>query len=532
MYVHRPTKNIGKKSYQSILLAQSYREHGKVKRRTLANLTQWPAEMIANIEGLCKGGVVVSKDEFATGVGKCFGPLYVFKQLADRHHLTKALGDTKKARIALLMIIANIIEPTSKLGLVNWAKSHAVKEILGIEQADLKDVYKVCDWLADNQEEIEKNLFKLRGGKKGRCYLYDVTSSYFEGEKNALAAFGYNRDKKRGKRQLVYGMFTDEDGFPLTVKAFKGNTVDTIAFSEQIVEVQERFKIDKVAFVADRGAMKAEQMEKLQAAEIFHVTAMTKAQIQALIKEDVIQLGAFDTRIREIKHEGKRLILRRNPIRAEECKVNRQQRIATAMEKIQARAEKLKTSERGNPQKAYDNAVVVAHKLKVQGFLNIELSDRQLTAAIEEEAVKKAELLDGCYIVQTDAPRSEGTAREIHDRYKDLKYVESAWRKFKTGHLEVRPVYLQKEPRTRGHIFMTMLAYYLLRHFWIAVKDQPLMSDRIEESLRALKDIYTTRVKIQNLHFEMVPELLSELQTMVLSSLGLSLPHGRLLSSE
>ena len=161
-----------------------------------------------------------------------------------------------------------------------------------------------------------------------------------------------------------------------------------------------------------------------------------------------------------------------------------------------------------------------------------ELSDRQFTATIDEEAVKKAELLDGCYIVQTDAPTSEGTAREIHDRYKDLKYVEWAWRKFKTGHLEVRPVYLQKEPRTRGHIFMTMLAYYLLRHFWLAVKDQPLMSDRLEESLRALKDIYTTRVQIQNLQFEMVPKLLSEMQTGVLSALGISLPHGRLLSPE
>ena len=532
MYVHRPTKNIGKKTYQSILLAESYREDGKVKRRTLANLTQWPTEMIANMEALCKGGIVISNDEFATGVGKCFGPLYVFKQLADRHHLTKALGDTKEARIALLMIMANIIEPTSKIGLLNWAKSHAVKEILGLEQAELKDVYKACDWLADNQEEIEKRLFKLRGGKQGRCYLYDVTSSYFEGKKNALAAFGYNRDKKRGKRQLVYGMFTDEDGCPLTIKAFKGNTVDTIAFSEQIADVQERFKIDKVAFVADRGAMKSEQIEELQAAKIFHVTALTKAQIQSLIKQEVIQLGVFDRKVHEIAHEGKRLILRRNPVRAEECKENRQQRIATAMEKIQTRAEKLKKSKRGNAKKTYDSAVVLAHRLKVQGFINIDLRNRQLLAMIDEEAVKEAESLDGCYVVQTDAPKSEGKAREIHDRYKDLKYVEMAWRKFKTGHLEVRPVYLQKEPRTRGHIFMTMLAYYLLRHFWLAVKDQPLMSDRLEESMRALKDIYTTRVQIKDLHFEMVPKLLSELQALVLSSLGISLPHGRLLSAE
>ena len=534
MYVHRPTKNVGDRTYQSVLLAESYREDRKVKRRTLANMTQWPAEMVAGVEGLCKGGVVLKDDELVTGTGKCFGPLYVFKQLADRHHLTEALGDTRLARIALLMIIATICQPTSKVGLVKWAMNHAVNEIFGIEHLTLGDVYKACNWLSDNQEEIENRLFKLRGCKSGNYYLYDTTSTYFEGQKNELAAFGYNRDRKRGKRQVVYGMITDGDGFPITLTAFKGNTVDTAAFSAQTVDIAQRFKISKVAFVADRGAMKSEQIAELKGtkdATLYHVTALTKAQVRKLIKDGVLQLGLFDKEIQEIEHAGTRLVVRRNPVRAEEVRTDRQQRIAAAVTKIRARADKLKTSMRAIPMKAHNFAIVKIHQLKVESFVKIDLCDRELTVTVDEEAVKEAEILDGCYVITTDIPASDATAQEVHDRYKDLKYVEWAWQKIKTGHLEVRPIYLQKEQKTRGHIFMKMLAYYLLRHFWIAVKDLPTLHDKVEEALWALEGIHTTCVMIKNVRIEMVPELLSATQNLVLWGLGICLPKQRVLSA-
>jgi hypothetical protein len=531
MFVHRPTKNIGKKSYQSVLLAESFRENGKVRRRTLANMSQWPHHMVAGVEALCRGGAVIGKDDIATGVGKCFGVPYVFQQLANRTYLTKALGTSAHAKVALLMIIASIVEPTSKAGFIEWTKNQTVKEVFGIDEITLSQAYSACNWLAKHQDEIEERLFKLRGGKQEFCYLYDVTSSYLEGIKNKLAAFGYNRDKKRGKRQIVSGMFADADGFPVTIKAFKGNTNDETAFSTQISDVLERFKISKVAFVADRGAMKSKHMALLKNEGIHHISALTKPQIQALINKEVIQLGVFDNEIQEIEHEGRRLIMRRNPIRAEQTKKDRKERLATAVSKIEARAAKLKVSSIAIPKKAYNYAIVTAHKYKVQNFLEISLNRRRLVVTINEAAIKKEEILDGCYAIQTDVLSADATAKEVHDRYKDLKYVELAWKEMKTGQLEMRPFYVRNEPITRGHIFMKMLAYYLLRHFWLAVKDIPELQDKVRESLWALEGIYTTHVKLQNVSFEMVPTELSNTQNAVLAALNIQLPKQKVLSA-
>lgn len=534
MYVHRPTKKVGQRTYHSVLLAESYREDGKVKRRTLANMTQWPAEIVAGMESLCQGGAVIQKDEVSTGTGQCFGLLYALKQLADRHHLTEALGDSQMARVALLMIFATICEPSSKSAIIRWAKNHAVKEILGIDQSALRDVYKACCWLSKNQEKIENKLFKLRDCKSGHFYLYDTTSSYFEGKKNKLAAFGYNRDKKRGKRQIVYGMVTDENGFPITIEAFQGNTVDTAAFSAQTINIAQRFKISKVAFVADRGAMKSEQIADLKAvkkATLYHVTTLTKSQILKLIKDGILQLGLFDREIHELEHDGKRLIVRRNPIRAQEAAADRQSRINAVVSRIQVKADKLKASKRANPSTAYNFAIIQRNKLKVDSFVKINLCNQELVATVDEQAVKEAESLDGCYVVQTDLPASEATAQQVHDRYKDLKFVEWAWQKMKTGHLEVRPIYLQKEEITRGHIFLKMLGYYLLRHFWLGVKDLPTLDRPIEESLQALAGIHTTRVMLKNATIEMIPEYLSDTQTLVLSGLNVTLPKHKVLSA-
>jgi transposase len=533
MYVHRPKKTVGKRTYQTILLAESYRENGTVKRRTLANMTQWPPEMVAGVEALCRGGVAIENDELATGTGKSFGLLYSLKELADRHHLTGALGNSEIARVALLMIIATICKPCSKQAVVSWAKNHAIKDILGLDESALCDVYEACIWLARNQEKIERKLFELRNCHSETFYLYDTTSSYFEGKKNKLAAYGYNRDRKKGKLQVVYGMVTDEDGFPITIQAFRGNTADTEAFTAQTVDIAQRFKIRKVAFVADRGVMKSQQVADLKAskATLYHVTALTKPQIQKLIKEGVLQLGLFDKSIKEVEHEGKRLIVRRNPIRAEEAQADRLHRIDAAIERIEARANKLEASRRADPQMAYDYAVIQRNKFKVDPFLKIELNGRKLNVTVDRKAVREAESLDGCYVVQTDVPASEATSREIHDRYKDLKLVELAWQKMKTGHLEVRPIYLQKEEITRGHIFLKMLGYYLLRHFWLAVKDLPNLGSPVDESLQALGGIHTTRVMIKNVILEMVPEHLSETQDLVLSALGVRLPKRKVLAA-
>jgi hypothetical protein len=431
------------------------------------------------------------------------------------------------------MIIATVCEPCSKQAVVAWAKNHAVEEVLGLEESALRDVYKACVWLAKNQTKIENKLFKLRDCKSGQFYLYDTTSSYFEGKKNKLAAFGYNRDRKRGKLQVVNGMVTDEEGFPITIQAFPGNTADADAFTSQTVDIAQRFKISKVAIVGDRGAIKSDQVAYLKASKpkLYHVTALTKPQIRKLLEEGVLQLGLFDKEVQEVEHDGERLIVRRNPIRAQEAATDRMSRINTAAKRIQLRADKLKSSKRANPQKAYDYAIIQRHQLKVEGFVNVNLCNRELSVTVDHDAIKEAESLDGCYVIRTDVPDSKATSQQVHDRYKDLKFVEWAWKKMKTGYLEVRPIYLQKEEITRGHIFLKMLSYYLLRHFWQAVKDLPNLGRPVEEALQFLGGIHMTRVMIKDVTFEMVPEHLSEEQTAVLSALDIRLPKRRVLSA-
>jgi len=280
--------------------------------------------------------------------------------------------------------------------------------------------------------------------------------------------------------------------------------------------------------------MKSEQIVDLKAvkgATLYHITTLTKSQIMKLIKDKVLQLGVFDRDVHELEHDGKRLVVRRNPIRAQEATADRQSRINAVVSKIQERADKLKISKRANPTTAYNFGIIQRNKLKVDGFVKINLCDRELTVTVDARAVKEAESLDGCYVVQTDLPASEATAQQVHDRYKDLKFVEWAWQKMKTGHLEVRPVYLQKEEITRGHIFLKMLGYYLLRHLWVAVKDLPELERPIEESLQALAGIQTTRVMIKNVTIEMIPEHLSETQNIVLSGLGIRLPKQKVLSA-
>ncbi|MCP4611897.1 MAG: transposase [Planctomycetes bacterium] len=266
MYIDTiPNRN----SPPAILLRESYREDGKIKKRTCANISKWPKGRIESIKKLLKGefdcGIPVDKPPVS---GPIFAVLFALKSIADRLQITSALGRHKLAKVALLLICARIAAKGSRRHALKWAEDHAITEILGIDSLKLTDLYSALDWLAENQERIEKNLFKRRcqNADLPDLFLYDVTSSYLEGDKNQLAYWGYNRDGKKGKKQIVIGLLTDNDGEPVAVRVYDGNTGDTSTVPEQILLLSKKFGVKRVTFVGDKGMVRGPQVEQLQKA--------------------------------------------------------------------------------------------------------------------------------------------------------------------------------------------------------------------------------------------------------------------------
>ena len=271
--------------------------------------------------------------------------------------------------------MARLIDQGSRLSAVRLAQEHAGPEVLGISDFCEGDLYKALDWIANAQDKIEKKFFQHKyKSEKPTLFLYDVTSSYLEGDQNELGDWGYNRDKKRGKKQIVIGLLCDDDGSPVSVKVFKGNTSDIKTFSDQIEKVAREFGCERVTMVGDRGMIKSGQIEDLAKAGFNYITAITKAQIKAMIKKDLLQLGLFDEKICEIEHNSVRYVMRRNPFRAAEVAASRASRIAAvkalAKEQNQYLAEHPKADSYVAVKKVWEKR----DRLKVNGFMTVTLS--------------------------------------------------------------------------------------------------------------------------------------------------------------
>ena len=328
MFVDSCTYKANGKTYTRHLLRESFREEGKVRHRTLANLSSASDEEIQAIKLALKNKHRLEQlgnvdQDIDVRQGLSVGAVVTLWQIAQRIGLVDALGSSRDGKQALWQIFARVIDQGSRLSAVRLATSHAACDVLGLDAFHEDHLYQNLDWLADNQARIEDKLFRDRyAERKPELYLYDVTSSYFEGVCNELAAFGYNRDGKRGKMQVVYGMLCDEQGVPVSISAFDGNTTDTKTFGLQIHKVAQRFGGEAVTFVGDRGMIKGPQIELLQAEndhEFHYITAITKPQIETLLKQGVVQMDLFDEQIAEVTTEdGVRYVLRRNPTRADE----------------------------------------------------------------------------------------------------------------------------------------------------------------------------------------------------------------------
>jgi len=488
-----------KKIYHSTLLRESYREDGKVKKRTIANLSNCTPQEIAAIrialkhkDSLTALGSI--KESVVLKEGLSIGAVWTVFQMAKRLGIEKALGNSFEGKLALWQVIARVIDQGSRLSAVRLAQTHAACDILGIEKGfDENSLYDNLGWLCDHQEKIEQNLFlSRRGENKPELFLYDVTSSYLEGEKNALADYGYNRDKKKGKKQIVIGLLCDELGEPVSTEVFRGNTQDTETFQSQVQKTVERFGCKNVTFVGDRGMIKKTQIERLP--EGFHyITALTRVQIEGLIERGLIQMTVFDVNLCEIEEKGIRYILRRNPWRAEEISENRQSK----QKKIDGIVEKtnkyLEEHSRAKVSKAIERINKKIELLKIHKWVKIEADERRLKLVIDEEVLKEESLLDGCYVIKTSLPEKSATKEIIHARYKDLSMVESAFRTSKTKHLEIRPVFVQTERNTRGHVLVVMLAYMIVRALQNKWKELELT---VEEGIKQLTTLCSMTVEV------------------------------------
>ena len=499
MYVDTAIIKRNGKLYTRNLLRTSYRENGKVKHKTIANLSSCSEEEIKAIKLALKNknnlSSLVSIKDIKTELKKRIGAVWVLYMLAKRIGITKALGSGNQAKLALLQVMARVINQGSRLSAVRFAMSHAACEVIGIDKLDEDDLYENFAWIAEQQENIERKLFKLRfSNSVPTLFLYDVTSSYLEGVCNELGSFGYNRDKKKGKMQIVVGLLSGPDGCPIAVRVFQGNTSDTMTVSEQIRTLAESFGVKEVTLVGDRGMLKGPQINALPD-DFRYITAITKPQILKMLSEGLLQYELFTEEVCEVEQDGIRYILRRNPMRAEQLAKTRGAKFASLQRLTFERNKYLAEHSKANVDVAMKKVQGQAKKLKIDKWINVLVDGRSINLEKDASMLSEVSLLDGCYVIKSDVSKKNADTQELHDRYCDLENVERAFRTMKTSHLEMRPVYVRKEASTRGHVFVVMLALLLQRELescWSG------LDITVEEGIDELAAIHIEEMNVGN----------------------------------
>ena len=516
----------------AILLREAFRENGKVKNRTLANLSHWPAARIEALRRALRGDF----DHAAVSqpmLGPVFGLLYVLKQIADELGLAAALDKTVLGKLALFLVLARLAHRGSRLSAVRWAQDHAVAEVLALAALDEDDLYRALDDLCARQEKIETTLYARyvrQHSQPPRMFLYDVTSSYLEGQKNELGEFGYNRDGKKGKLQIVIGLLADEAGEPLAVRVMSGNRSDPTTVVDQIKILQEQFRVQDVIFVGDRGMVKSKGKQALEQAQLHYITALTDPEILRLLKQGTLQLGLFHEEICEVEAEGVRYVLRKNEAEATRERYQVEDKLQKLEARVAARNQKVKNSPRYQPEAGRQTLQDWATRHKLTSLVKLKLEDRTLVLESDSAAIAKSLELAGCYVVTSDVAKQNLSAQQVHDGYLSLQKVERDFRAIKTGLLEVRPVFLRDENRTRGHVLCCMLALKLSREIERRLHAQFGTTDRNPHAI-TLPDVLTALSSLCLLHYRIdekttvtkLPQPTAN-QKQILGALGVSLP--------
>jgi transposase len=526
MYVDTAYSTQRGKTYVRHLLRESFRENGKVKHRTLANLSHCTDEEIAALKLALKHKGDLTKlgniKEIMAKQGMRVGAVLCLKAIAERIGLTKTLGHHREGRLALWQVMARFIDQGSRLSAVRLAESHAVCDLLGLDAFNEDHLYSNLAWLSERQEAIEKRLFRQRyGSATPQLFLYDVTSSYLEGIQNVLAAFGYNRDGKRGKKQLVIGLLTGPDGTPVAVRVFEGNTPDTRTVAEQVRILASNFGVEAITLVGDRGMLKQTEIGVLNEKRFHYITAITKPQIKKLLREGAFQIEMFEEKLCEVEVDGVRYILRRNPERAKEAAHNREGKLIGIRKLLTRKDLYLAEHPGARVETARREIEEKARQLKVDAWVKVVSTGRTLELVLDEAVKQGGAELDGCYVIKTDLPAKIATAETVHDRYKDLAWVERAFRTFKSGHLEIRPTFVRTEASTRGHVFIVMQAYLLERELDKYWHD---LEVTVAEGIDELGSVRGVEISVGRVTCQKVPEV-TGLSKQLLEATNIKLPE-------
>jgi len=478
MYIEKvPNRN----SPPAVLLRESYREGDQVKKRTLANLSKLPDDIIDNLKLALKGATLSMNEgipnHFEVIRSLPHGHVMAILETIKKLGLDKIISE-KSSRIRNLvvaMIVARIINPKSKLatarGFNSETGSQSLGQLLDLEKADEDELYNALDWLLEKQEKIEKHL-ALKHLESGTLVLYDVTSTYLEGNGCELGKYGYNRDKKKGKTQIVFGLLCSAKGCPIAVEVFAGNTSDGATLSGQIEKVTMGWGIENVVWVSDRGILTNSKIKELvkPIEGLDYITGLTKPQIRKLAEVEVIQLGLFDqVNLVEFESEDypdERLIACRNPFIAQKNQLQREallEAVEKELDLIVQATQREKRALKGQDKIALRVGKIL-NQFKVNKYYNLEITEEGFSYQRKLELIAQETALDGVYVLRTSLESTLMDAATTVKAYKSLSQVEEAFRCYKSIDLKVRPIYHYKGDRVKAHIFLCMLAYYVEWH--------------------------------------------------------------------
>ena len=455
----------------AILLRESYRDNGKVKSRTLANLSKLPAESIEVLRRSLKGERLAPVSEaFEVRASSHHGHVHAVMLALQRLDLARCL-DSRPSRnrdLVVAMIIARILAPNSKLATTRWWQDTTLPAILGIEDADESELYGALDWLLQRQGRIEQKL-AARHLENDALALYDLSSSYFEGVTCPLAAFGHNRDLKKGKLQVNYGLLTNARGIPVAVSVFEGNTSDPKTLLPQVSDMRERFAIERFVLVGDRGMITQKQVDVLQTLEgIEWITALRPGAIRRLLDDKALQMDLFDERnLFELSHPdfpGERLVACRNPELAKRRAEKRRSLLEATVKELDQVCAMVERGRLKGEDKIGLRVGKVINKYKVAKHFILEIQPRHFAYSLDQDKIAAEAALDGLYVIRTSLDQHHISAEDTVRSYKQLSRVERAFRSMKTVDLQVRPIRHHLEGRVRAHILLCVLAYYVQWH--------------------------------------------------------------------
>ena len=494
MYIESvPNRN----SPPAILLRESYRDAGKIKKRTIANLSDWPTEIVEGLRTLLKGGKVAPADQESIIVRRALPHGQVAAVLGTLRNigLDRMLGPPRNRcrDLVIAMLVARLIAPASKLATARMldplTASSSLGEVLGLGPVDEDELYVALDWLGERQEAIEKALAR-KHLHDGTLVLYDVSSSYVEGRCCELARLGYNRDGKKGKLQIVYGLLCAADGCPVAIEVFEGDTGDPRTLAAQIDKVKKRFALERVALVGDRGMITQARLDaEIAPAGLDWITALRAPAIRTLVEAGALQMSLFDQRdmaaITSPDYPGERLIVCRNPDLARERTRKREDLLAATeadLAVIAAAVRRARNPLRGEAEIALKVGAVV-NRHKVAKHFELSIGEASFSFHRKTEAIAAEAALDGIYVVRTNLPKKLLDDAATVGAYKSLARVERAFRALKTVDIHLRPIFHWTTPRVRAHVLLCMLAYHVEHH--MRARLAPMLYDETDHEAAA-----------------------------------------------